>query len=107
MAQLKEGYRSRPATKDDTKSLVDLFNEYWEELTGIVKFSLEDMQNIFSTPGFDMETSLRVVLSPQGEIVASGFVADFKQSPHPPQRLWLRSQRPRRKRSGHLYCRMG
>jgi len=84
MTQLQEGYTSRAATKADTEALVGLFNEYWEELTGIVKFSLEDMENIFSTPGFDMESSLMVVLSPQGEIVASGFVADLGNPPiHP------------------------
>ena len=84
MTQLKDGYISRPATQDDVAALADLLNEYWEVLTGVVKFTLDDLKNIFSTPGFDMESSLLVVLSPQGEIVACGLVSDLSSPPiHP------------------------
>jgi len=84
MIQLKDGYTSHPATQDDVAALADLLNEYWEVLTGVVKFTLDDLKNIFSTPGFDMESSLLVVLSPQGEIVACGLVSDLSSPPiHP------------------------
>jgi len=84
MTQLKDGYTSRPTTQDDVAVLADLLNEYWEVLTGVVKFTLDDLKNIFSSPGFDMESSLQVVLSPQGEIVACGLVSDLSSPPiHP------------------------
>jgi GNAT superfamily N-acetyltransferase len=84
MTQLKDGYSTRPATKDDIEILADLYNEYSQAMTGVVKFTLEDLENIFSIPGFDIESSLMVVLSPQGEIVASGLVTDMSAPPlHP------------------------
>jgi len=84
MMQLREGYTGRPATKDDLAMLVDLFNEYWEDLTGVVKFSEEEFETMFSVPGFDMESSLRLVLSSKGEIVACGMVMDLGNPPlHP------------------------
>ena len=84
MTQVKNGYSTRPATQDDIEALADLLNEYWEVLTGVVKFSMDDLKNIFSIPGFDMESSLRVVLSSQGEIVACGLVTDLSNPPiHP------------------------
>ncbi|MFC1997995.1 GNAT family N-acetyltransferase [Chloroflexota bacterium] len=84
MTQLKEGYTTRPATDEDVEALVDLINEYWEEVTGVVKFSQEYLRNIFSAPGFDMESSLQVFLSPQGELVACSLVIDLSTPPvHP------------------------
>ena len=84
MTQLKNEYQARPATEDDIESLTDLINEYWEELSGVVKFSLDDLKNIFSIPGFDMESSIQVVLSPKNEIVACGLVIDLNNPPvHP------------------------
>ncbi|MFN2236819.1 MAG: GNAT family N-acetyltransferase [Anaerolineales bacterium] len=84
MVELEKGFTARPATLEDIEELTDLVNEYWEVLTGIVKFSIDEMKNIFSTPGFDMESSLQVVLSPQEEIVACGLVLDLGNPPvHP------------------------
>jgi ribosomal protein S18 acetylase RimI-like enzyme len=84
MIELENGFSARSATQADIETLTDLFNEYWAVLTGIVKFSIDEMRNIFSTPGFDMESSLRVVLSPQEEIVACGLVLDLSDPPvHP------------------------
>ena len=84
MSQLPEGFEFRPATEDDFEALVDLFNEYWETLSGIVKFTLDDFKNIFSVPGFDLTSSMIVVLSPEKEIIASGLVTDLANPPvHP------------------------
>ncbi len=82
--QFKDGYDIRPATKADIEELWNLYNEYWETLTGVIKFTLEDFSNIFSTPGFDMESSMQVITHPQGEIVASVLVLDLGEPPvHP------------------------
>ena len=54
MYTLQEGYQFRAATQEDIPSLLELFNQYWEALTGITKFTLDDFNSIFSTPGFDM-----------------------------------------------------
>jgi len=84
MAELKSGFTTRPANLEDVTALTDLLNEYWEVLIGIVKFTPDELKNIFSTPGFDMESSLQVILSPQEEIVACGLVLDLSNPPvHP------------------------
>jgi GNAT superfamily N-acetyltransferase len=84
LAELKQGYSARPGTLEDVEALVDLYNEYWKAMIGIVKFSVDDFRGIFSTPGFDMAASLRVVLSPAGEIVGSALVMDLANPPiHP------------------------
>jgi len=84
MTQLREGFRVRSATMDDLDALSGLFNEYWEAITGVTKFTLEDFQSIFSTPGFDMEASLHVVLSPQDQMIGCVLVTDLSSPPvHP------------------------
>jgi len=53
-------------------------------MTGVVKFTLDDFRNIISTPGFDIESSLRVVESPQGRIIGSMLIIDLGSIPvHP------------------------
>jgi GNAT superfamily N-acetyltransferase len=84
MTELANGYSTRAAALQDVAELTDLVNEYWEVLTGIVKFSIDELKNMLLTPGFDMESSLQVVLSPQEEIVACGMVMDLSNPPvHP------------------------
>ena len=56
---LADGLHFRPATIADLEALHELFTEYWEVMTGVVKFTLDDFRNIISTPGFDIESSLR------------------------------------------------
>jgi len=84
MAQIPSSFSMRPATEDDLQTLVGLFNDYWHALTGIVKFSLDQFQSIFSVPGFDLDNSMIVILSPEEEIIASGLVMDLGTPPiHP------------------------
>jgi GNAT superfamily N-acetyltransferase len=83
-ANLKKDYHVRPATMDDLEALHSLLMGYWETLTGAVKFTLEDFSSIFSTPGFEMTSSTRVVLTPQGEMVGAVLVMDLASPPvHP------------------------
>lgn len=84
MTQLKESYVVRPAVKDDIEALYEVFNQYWEVLTGMAKYTLEDFQTIFSRPGFEIESSTQVILAPNDEIIASGVVMDLGSPPvHP------------------------
>jgi mycothiol synthase len=84
MIRLKKEYQIRSATKDDIEPLLDLYNEYWEIMTGVVKFSLEEFNNIFSTPGFDIGSAMRVITTAQGKIIASILVIDLGNPPiHP------------------------
>jgi mycothiol synthase len=77
-------YHVRPAAMDDLEDFHALLIGYWETMTGVVKFTLEDFRNIFSSPGFNMESSVRVVLSPQGEMVGAVLVLDLNSPPvHP------------------------
>lgn len=84
MTSIDETYTIRPVQEDDTSTLLDLFNGYWEAMTGIIKFTLETFENIFNTPGFNMERSTQVITTPQGELVAGVMVFDLGNPPiHP------------------------
>ena len=84
MSSLEKDYLYRSATQDDLDELLGLFNQYWEVMTGVVKFTRDDFESIFSAPGFDIGTSIQVVTSPQGEIIASVLVMDVGNPPvHP------------------------
>jgi len=74
----------RPGKKDDLDELLELYNEYWYALAGMVKFTLEEFETFFSTPGFNLESSLQVVTTSLGEIVGSVLVIDLANPPiHP------------------------
>ena len=85
MISLPDGCTKRPANKDDIAALYNIFNEYWQMLTGVEKFTLESFQRISSTPGFDMESSTLLILSPEKKAVASGLVIDLGSPPIHPQ----------------------
>ena len=73
-----------PGTKEDIEELLDLYNQYWQILIGVIKFTLEDFNNIFSTPGFVMENSINVVKTKEGDIIGSVMVSDLDNPPiHP------------------------
>ena len=64
MPELKNGFTARSATQADLESLTELFNEYWEVLTGVVKFSTDEMRNIFSNcPKLKNSKHLQVIYS--------------------------------------------
>jgi GNAT superfamily N-acetyltransferase len=78
------GYDFRAPTLDDKEEVTVLFNDYWEPLLGVRKFTLDDIRRHMTTPGFDLESSMRVVLSPQGQIVGCVTVRDLASPPvHP------------------------
>ena len=65
--KLDARFTTRPATLEDTGQVHELFTEYWKTLTGVTKFTLEEFQQIFSAPGFEIGESTLLVLSPAGE----------------------------------------
>jgi mycothiol synthase len=84
MEKIKEGYEARPATEDDIEEILDLYNEYWEVMTGVKKFNLDEFQTFFSAPGFDLGSSMQVVFSPEDGIIAAVLVMDINSPPvHP------------------------
>jgi GNAT superfamily N-acetyltransferase len=84
-ATLKEGFVDRAVTMDDLEALVDLLNDYWEPPFGMRKLSLEEARGMLTTPGFEMEDSARLILSPAGELSGCVLVVDIASPPVHPQ----------------------
>ncbi len=85
----KQGFTVRPATLDDLSSTVALLNTCSLSTIGAREFTEDEFRVFWSTPGFDMQTSTRVVLSPEGEPV--GYV-DFWDLSDPPVHPWVWGQ---------------
>ena len=81
---LKSGFVSRAATMADVEAIVDLMNAHWEPLIGVRKVTADNVRSLFTAPGFDSETSTRVVLSPDGHMAGVMAVVDLASPPvHP------------------------
>lgn len=65
---LAAGYSSRPADMQDLEACVALMNVAFRELKGVDLFSCEDIGQDWQTPGFNLETDTRLVITPDGEI---------------------------------------
>ncbi len=84
MYTLEGGAQFRSVIQEDIPSFLELFNQYWKTMTDITKFTLDDFNAIFSTPGFDPGASTGVVISPQGEMIGAVIVMDLGDPPiHP------------------------
>jgi mycothiol synthase len=83
-----QGMTLRAARTDDIEAAVDLFNAAAESLIGVAdKFSVEDNQQEWSTPGFNLETDTRVVVAPDGSLVGYYEVWDI-DDPHVSVSCW-------------------
>jgi len=81
---LKEGFVAHPATVDDLPEIVRVLNDYWRPLIGLDKFTLENMELMASTPGYDLTKSVQVVIEADGKIVGCIMVRDVSNPPvHP------------------------
>lgn len=81
---LERRFYARAATRDDVGALYGIFSDYWVAMTGRAQLSLDEIEGVFSVPGFDAESSTRVVLSPEGRPVGCGLVLDLGSPPvHP------------------------
>ncbi len=77
-------FRSRAITRDDVEELHTILSGYWEALAGAPVISLDELESLFSVPGFDPASATRVVLSPEGQIVGGAMVIDLASPPvHP------------------------
>jgi ribosomal protein S18 acetylase RimI-like enzyme len=71
----------RPPTLDDLPALVELFNLCALELIGRPEFNLNDMQSEWRTPGFNLETDVRVVETTDQKLIGYMEVWDLAE-PH-------------------------
>ncbi len=83
---LPAGFTARPATMADAGPVTDLLNASAVAQIGHKEFELEETYVEWQTPGFDLENSSQVVVSPTGQIAGYIEVWDIAQTPvHP----WL------------------
>ena len=86
---LQEDFLMRPARPADMEVIVDLLNECAIAQTGAPEFSTNGLQTFWQSPGFDIASGTRVIVSPQGEIVAYADLEDTAAIPVTPF-LWGR-----------------
>jgi mycothiol synthase len=80
---IAQQFRSRPAVWQDIPALVDLYNTAALEASGKADWSLEEAEQEFGRPGFDIDEMVRLWHDEQGQLVAGCFViAEY----HPPVR---------------------
>ncbi len=84
LVPLNGDFNFRAPTLADLEALTDLYNDYWEVLFGLRGFTVDEMHRILTTPDFDLQTSMRVVIAPGGRMVGSIMVRDMASPPmHP------------------------
>ena len=67
---LPQGYVVRPVTMADSSQVVAMLNDWDMSVSGIAEFKEEDFTREWGVPGFGMERDTRVVISPEGKLVA-------------------------------------
>ncbi len=67
---LKPGYRVRPCTMDDVEAVVAVMNACAIKLVGQPEETVDQVRSDWQRPDFDQASSQRVVLAPDGRIVA-------------------------------------
>jgi mycothiol synthase len=81
--QLPEGYQVRPMSLDYAEETVAFLNYVTVEFSGSPKFSLDGMIGEWSLPAMDLDRDVRIVLSPDGQVIAYGELWDiFKPYVH-------------------------
>lgn len=81
---LKEGFLFRPAALEDVPALSELLNLYWEPLLGVPKLTPADLAVQYGMPGFTLADSVRLIESPNGQLVGVIHVQDVDNPPvHP------------------------
>ena len=78
---LSGGYILRPATWDDLVAVTELINTCsWHDL-GVLDLEVDDLRREWETPGWDLTSATRVVVSPRGQVVAYYEVWDGSNPP--------------------------
>lgn len=75
---LPEGYRVRPATRDDARSITEMFTEVETSFNGEPESTVEDLYDDWSLPGFDFERDTWTIFYGD-ELV--GYVGVVKHNP--------------------------
>jgi mycothiol synthase len=87
--RLPEGYQIRPPTLHDVKTAVELFNACSKQLLGKEWFTVAQLDREWRTPGYNLETDARLVIAPDGRVVAFYEVWD-PGDPHTVIFIWGR-----------------
>lgn len=80
-----EGYIIRPVTMEDASLFRGLIEHFFIENFGSSNFTVEDVKAEWSAPRFNIEESIRIVLTPEGEPVGFIEVNDSAIVPVRPQ----------------------
>lgn len=84
---LKPGLIDRHPTMNDIPGMVELLNNYWSPLLGMRDFSVQGSILTFTAPRFDMEKSVRIVQTPDGQLAGCIYVTDIISPPVHPEVL--------------------
>jgi mycothiol synthase len=76
-----DGYKIRPARMEDLGDQTELLNAWSTQFLGIEKFTLDESEMDWKTPGFNLDSDTRVVIAPGGKMVAYYEVWDLSD-PH-------------------------
>lgn len=85
---LPTGYTLRPAHMSDLEACVELFNFCAQEMFGTDDSSQSDIESEWTSPSLVLENNMRVVESPQGQIVGYIEVWDTHSVPVHPWVWW-------------------
>ncbi len=86
---LASSYGMRPATLDDLEASVAMFNACSRQLIGSDEFTAENYRAEWQMPGLNLETDVRVVVAPDGQIAGCMEVWDLSD-PHVRIHTWGR-----------------
>jgi ribosomal protein S18 acetylase RimI-like enzyme len=87
-AQLQQGYAIRPATTEDLPAVLEVIHACSRKYLGTEEGTLEDIQNEWATPGFNLETDTRVALDPEGNLVGACELWTVSDVPVNPWNWW-------------------
>lgn len=83
-----EGYEVRPGSISDVRAATELTNICSRHHLGVSEALLDSMRREWTAPGFDLEGSTRLVLTPEGELVGLMEVWDVHEPPVHPYIWW-------------------
>lgn len=85
-APIQEKFQMRSVTLDDLERTVEFLNICAVAETGAPEYVLNDMRNFWTEPGFNLESSIRIMETADARIVGYAEVADMQPVP---TRIWV------------------
>lgn len=67
--KIEQGFALRQVTEADAKAVTELVNSISQQISGVNEFSTTEVESFWRTPGVDMHEDVRLLISPQGEMV--------------------------------------